>query len=1160
MVKKIKKREKLNRQTTHFLNLVKKSYDKKQIFSALKYEMNIESADKIVKDLMTKKGLRENLINTPFPLKYEDIGFDRPLKYKENSLDDIYWTANLLQYFIDEINNFLYLKKKFELFFLKGMYEKSQEILDNIKNEYGVSNWLISTTMLLLEEQKGIKEQKKFSQEIKENNKISPFTRVLTNYNSMKIEKNMSYSKYEKTLEEIMGSDISEIRKKHYALNLGYYLNSKTIEENDISALIFYDNHSTIIDMYLNFQLLIENNFLYVEDLEIKKAINYSLETLFSNIENSSIWEWSNFVIGNSIVSKKNKEFLNLLDSYSLGNYFETVQKCLFLLEENLPNFEVFEILVKSYINLEEKENIFVENSFLYKFLINFKKLIRKENGVNEAYLELKKYMNICQNFNWARQFYYFIIKSFNPSVNYLLNQEKSINSINFFPSIPYNPISLFFLKEKELYWKLIENIELNQPKSVSYLLNKALLNNDIYSLPKLEDARLNKYKAQIFFNKKNYNKAIEIFKKGYLSEKNTLKIDNLTGLINSYLNNKNHLKCLKLIASTYLKNQNIYPIYPFKDIYQEIQGIYDDKFNSEIVVPIFYDIYSKHHDLEGKIELKDTFEDFLEAHGLEKASEIKSKINDFDKSNLIYFLKNICTFDVMETYTAFSNTSEVQLEIISICQLLSILDEKNILEYSKKIEEITQALHMKSALREIEQSKIYVDVNGIKDVVESTLKDSYNRYKELESELSQEFRDNQIILNFNDTEHKEENHQILINSNEEYNLLKNIYEEIRDYFVLSPNYGLDGYLSTGIRHGTLASQIRKPLECYNLITQKERITDTEYKKNYHWADIYIDLSDEDLKTLIQALNDFSKSIDLSIEVLNKQLIQIKTEKTVSNGLFDYTINENLILNLRKKVKKTESYNEFIEIIIKKLWEITDNNLGTIRYIIDNMLKVTFYDKFEKLKKDLKDLAVNQLKNNIYQAQTELTNQLDSVSSWFTRNEAKLILSYTLDYPIDMAEKTVNNLNPSKKISVNKIIDQKIWFSEGESLKSYVDIFVIIFDNITKYSKVNSYPINVDVTCKRKENELFLTFKNYNDLSLNQVELKKKLDGILKEIKNLNYLSKVNGEGGTGLCKIAKILKTDLKWKFDLNYNMNEEWFAVIIKIDLEGKYEDINS
>lgn len=56
----------------------------------------------------------------------------------------------------------------------------------------------------------------------------------------------------------------------------------------------------------------------------------------------------------------------------------------------------------------------------------------------------------------------------------------------------------------------------------------------------------------------------------------------------------------------------------------------------------------------------------------------------------------------------------------------------------------------------------------------------------------------------------------------------------LRDRFLSDPKYGLDFFLSTRIRHGTLVNQIRHEFQAHNLVTNIGE--NNQYKDDEFWT------------------------------------------------------------------------------------------------------------------------------------------------------------------------------------------------------------------------------------------------------------------------------------------------------------------------------------
>ena len=114
----------------------------------------------------------------------------------------------------------------------------------------------------------------------------------------------------------------------------------------------------------------------------------------------------------------------------------------------------------------------------------------------------------------------------------------------------------------------------------------------------------------------------------------------------------------------------------------------------------------------------------------MQKPSMLHQLINKIDKDKLIYYLRFICLESIMETSGFFEGGSkEVLDERLAICRLLLELDPKNEKIYKLEIKELLRRQIISSRRQEIDKSRIYVDIQAIRDWANVELSESFNRY-----------------------------------------------------------------------------------------------------------------------------------------------------------------------------------------------------------------------------------------------------------------------------------------------------------------------------------------------------------------------------------------------------------------------------------------------
>ena len=132
---------------------------------------------------------------------------------------------------------------------------------------------------------------------------------------------------------------------------------------------------------------------------------------------------------------------------------------------------------------------------------------------------------------------------------------------------------------------------------------------------------------------------------------------------------------------------------------------------------------------------------------------------------------------------------------------------------------------------------------------------------------------------------------------------------------------GLDSYLSTRVRHGTLQGQIRRAFSNNNLITEKISDTSNIYAPNEYIKKIV----EPNYDKISSILNDFSESVDDEITRIKQEILQIKYgERGIDSGIFNlsesfYDIEDEVYNKVKVLNDPKQIYDKIVEYIWKKI-------------------------------------------------------------------------------------------------------------------------------------------------------------------------------------------------------------------------------------------------
>ena len=384
----------------------------------------------------------------------------------------------------------------------------------------------------------------------------------------------------------------------------------------------------------------------------------------------------------------------------------------------------------------------------------------------------------------------------------------------------------------------------------------------------------------------------------------------------------------------------------------------------------------------------------------------------------------------------------------------------------------------------------------------------------------------------------------------------KFMFHEIRDRFLFSNEYGLDAYLSTRIRHGAFLNHIRSVFESLDLITQKD--INGEYAVNENWNSGPSEYQNE---TLQKALAKFSKEIDDYSTGIKEELLQIKTELNLEkpNGLFSYVYLDESYRKFYLLTQEEEdlTYEDFVNIVIKALMNVTDMNLSSIRALFKDGIKNKFLEIIDSLENSLKDLNSNhtsELSSRLALSRTNLQSELDIISEWFQFTQQDREIAFTLTETIEMAVTITNNIRPNYIISPNiHIEDDANLFSEF--YQSFLYITRIMLDNVIIHSKVEADEQTVDINIKISADDV-LEYKMTSKVAPSEVEKALERLTSVKSRWGSKELTRVAQECDSGYVKIKRMRKFDLNRKRDsFDFILEDGKMTIIIKMELKDAF-----
>ncbi len=1112
---------------------------------ALTYFKNVLSAGEFEEAINSKPSFRKVKLKDKNFQNLEDIVLRDPFVFTNNLKKELFWLLYNIKNDSEIINQFLQYKIEFEKLFFLCKYDKANEILESVRLNFGENLWTIEMTLLLREHEFGTKANWTELSNLLSTLKF-PFYQFFISFFSKRIEENMSFencisqfqSDFDQVYSDSLVKDFLVFKSLYNTANYDY-------SHKNLEGVLFLANLFTSIDQYLiSMDVLVKlisidsNNDKFILQYILKIYPDFSNDNRLINIIN--LLDSKN----DFLILKETDSILHIIDEYSLGNFINCIDLCLNKLMIEPTIFELYEIYCKSLINLnlpfkETQISKLVDKVLLY----TYNSLLYNSDSVNYCQ-KLLKYSLTFLSFNIGKQISSFVTTLDNDEY---LNRHALISCMS---SQINNPRLLSL----DLYYR--ENGIVNKTHyfdfSESFKTNRLIGgNNDKYELLSTYKPQLEVYLTRNLFKLSRFDEVIMISEKYIGVAISPFYYDNILSLLfESYLKT-DRLRQAIILTATILSDRVFFTNkFDLRILTQRVKEQGQDNFIGLIEMPILFSSVEKDY------ELYDIYIDFMMFHDEEYPSRLNVQkiISESSLEKVVYFLKEVCTISTIKYSMEFPSISDAEQERNEICTLLKSLDSQNALLYDKEIADILRIGAVRKALKEVNDGRLFINVESLKKLQSKNIRESFNRYKEIESTTKDKnligYNPSKEIQWLSPDLQSRENDLLL--DNPTFLAFKSIYIETREKFLFSKEYGLDSCLSTNFRHGSVKNHLRSVFEKLNLITSKNG---DFYEDNDYWADRN-GLDYYSNYKVQERLKRFSNDIDEYAVYIKDNLIQIQTERHQENveGMFTYFFNDKSLWDFFQEYKdRFSSENSIIEILYSDLTNIT---VSKIYENIYKKLTIDINKKYQQLIEglysDLKELGLTnqcELLPNILKSSTYIQTELHVIAEWFILNTTSSSSLLEIETIVNASVEYTNKINPTKLINPEITVQFPL---PGHS--SLIYVFNILFNNIIEHSKLSNNDLIVKVDVLNPHGN-YLEIKVTNTISdlvdINKV--KTELLAIKNNWNNNENLELSNIEGGSGFTKIKRILlyeaiaKTD---KFDFSVNKSE----VVISLFLPFK------
>lgn len=1035
---------------------------------------------------------------------------------------EILWIAARINQDHNTVNHFRIYAEKIESLILSEDYNRSIELLKELESIQGASFWSVQLRIALESSVGGLETQKKYTTEVRSIYKAGLLNFIAYN-TSVRNEERVSIQKYTEDIQRRIANhsryeESVKTYMRHRLLNLW----PDTSEE--IADVLRVEQSHSLIDIYETFISLVQHAITDNCNEELKSIISLALN------QTTKVYDFrlskASLALGLPVNAQLPLREMNILDAIALGNTYSSVKAALVPISTSSNKTDawkhIYSGIALSFGSRTPKDGSLAKANQLIA------SILRQDSSSSNSHSRLLK---ITTNFsgipfaNAIRAFLDIIYREY-PSQEW----RPKIVSLNC-PAIGLEDqtlqITALGSNPGGLLWSLLSN-----PKQ---------------PLPQIDQSAAKLFRACGFLNTGDPAAALSEIESLRRSKPSLLPALTLPLHLHALESIGNRQTIIELIADESSREKCRAELLP---IVNTIDSYRPEEYNNckELLAPsialhVLWELTEKSSTAS---HLRFKLGQVIKRKDIQEPA----KLVEFESilippHQLIYFLRHVCTCNWVDQVRVVKTTSEILSQRQNTCSALRVLDPERGSEYEDEIMEISNRQLMSDGQWIVDRTRVQVDSAALTRWATRELSEEFYRYRDLAKVVTPAQYDglmrdilieNQISAQFSDFDEAD---TVL------YSLLVRLGYE----FLNNSLFGLDYYLSKRIRHQSFVGLIRGPLELQGLITNREK-SGAEYNRNDYILERFADCPREIVSQLNKATERFADLFDTAIIETKDKIIQIQSKEN-PQGLITFEVSPQIVPIARVVLNDSDTA-AFVKGAVGFMWALLDRSLGQVREYIAGELKSKITVIFDEFRGSLKSLVEGragylEVDRVIGECSVAVQLALDDASSWFCRTSDTDALKRTFDteqavkISIEAAQKCLRGFEPQINVSTSTS-DVVVMPS---TLVFIHDVIFVSLDNARVHSGLKNPEVHIEVD-PDLANERFVIKTRCAAKPSTRIESEKKLAEIRENIDRGEYHTKTKTEGGSGLYKIAAVVKQSAKGHFAFGFNDKDEFLITV--------------
>lgn len=495
-----------------------------------------------------------------------------------------------------------------------------------------------------------------------------------------------------------------------------------------------------------------------------------------------------------------------------------------------------------------------------------------------------------------------------------------------------------------------------------------------------------------------------------------------------------------------------------------------------------------------------------------------------FSEPTLECLFMKVCTLDILDSISALDTREKVENERLSLLEWIARKSPESARDVETEKLRIIQDAQLRAALDHIEENKVVLNLSSLRtaesSVFEAIFEDFYSKSKLARTQIRNDIsaalgRAGLVLLN-----PQAVNEQL-------FDAFTNAFRSVRDRFLMSPHFGLEGCLSGKIRHGIFVEHMLKPLKSRQLFLVKGKIEKEQIVKSIASKLGTNDVDQDSVKFTTQTLESLSNKITALAREVREEWIQTKTEDSDGGGVFDYSFtNQKLAVIFSKSRRDETNQAKFIDHVFSVLTKRTEDNLAILRHRIVHDLRPKLVRIFQDAVAELRSrqIVAGTYVRDVLEAAQDTEVACDELDRWF--REASGGMESEVDFKLVGATAIgmIERLNPEVRGSHSLDVESEFKVS-GARFDSLVHLVFFMLENGVKHRSVPPDQYKCEVKIRAEGNSLVITFENNVESEATGKTAVEMVKERLREVAEDTDYARVMREGGSGFAKVIATIR-----------------------------------